>query len=61
MQDTSPARNPIMIDAVSKYIANIKFESGDVILMHNTAFSATILDKLLSRLEEEGFTFVVPN
>ncbi len=61
LQDTFSSRNPVIIDGMHKYIENIKFESGDVILMHDITFTLTILDKLLSRLDDEGFVFVVPD
>jgi peptidoglycan/xylan/chitin deacetylase (PgdA/CDA1 family) len=59
--DTMSNDSPEMRKTVEKYWNELNIEDGDVILFHDTALTAGKLDKLLTRLDEEGFVYVIPN
>jgi peptidoglycan/xylan/chitin deacetylase (PgdA/CDA1 family) len=59
--DTLSKDSPEMQKTMVKYWNELNVENGDVILFHDTALTARNLDSLLTRLDNEGFIYVVPN
>ncbi|GGC57643.1 polysaccharide deacetylase family protein [Undibacterium terreum] len=49
-----------VIDSVKAYVDNLKIERGDVILFHDHTSTLRMLDKMLTKLDSEGFIYVTP-
>jgi peptidoglycan/xylan/chitin deacetylase (PgdA/CDA1 family) len=59
--DTMTDTPASILAAHTKFINEMAPEDGAIILMHDTKFTATHLDQLLSRLDRAGYAYAVPS
>jgi len=59
--DSIHSQHSSVTKKIHEHIDNLKFQNGDVILFHEHSFTLSILDELLTRLDSEGFVYVLPS
>ncbi|GBG15090.1 TonB-dependent receptor [Novimethylophilus kurashikiensis] len=61
MNDSSDTKTKEELDDWKKFYRTIRFESGDIILMHDTAFMLSYLDGFLTKLDQMNVSYVDPH
>jgi len=59
--DTGTNTSSAMADTLDRYWDAMRPEDGDIILFHDSAATMARLDRLLTRFDSEGYTYVLPD